>query len=165
MPEPDTVVWYDIGVVPEAAISGAYLLQSEDDSFLLFNAMRESRARKDEYVDAGIALVTIELCSVTKFGYPNDEALPGHPLYKQGLDLHGYGVCEVLNSSWISQLTEQNRVSFPNTPKSDQHHWIFMFHDSTFECIARALKVEVFPRPFDAVFAQASARLLKSPIG
>ena len=37
------------------------------------------------------------------------EALAGHPLYQRGLS--GYGVFEVINSSWSKQLTEQNRVS------------------------------------------------------
>lgn len=33
----------------------------------------------------GVALVRLERCSVHLFGYPNDEALNGHPLWKHGL--------------------------------------------------------------------------------
>lgn len=132
----------DIGVVPEASVSEARLMQSEDGAVLSFSAMRLQR--DGMRTDAGIATVHFVHCAVTMFGYPNDEALPGHPLYRSGLS--AYGVFEVVNSSWIRQVTEQNRVAFPSTRDSRERHFIFTFHDSTFECIADDLNVSVQPR-------------------
>jgi hypothetical protein len=96
---------------------------------------------------------------LTKFGYPNDEALSGHPLYSKGLD--AYGVCEVISSSWVKTLTEQNRVAFPDTPDSTLRHFIITFHDSTFECIARELKASVSEEPYEKVFAEITRRTFK----
>lgn len=70
------------------------------------------------------------------FGLPNDEAIEGHPLYKRGLS--PYDVFEVVNSSWIRSLERMNSVHWRHDPATFQQlkHYIFTFHDSTFECIA-----------------------------
>jgi hypothetical protein len=75
-----------------------------------------------------------------KFGYPNDEALPGHPLYSRGL--RNYGIFEVLNSTWRKMLADQNVVSFPNPKPSarSSRHFVVTFHDSTLECIAESIE-------------------------
>jgi hypothetical protein len=75
-----------------------------------------------------------------KFGYPNDEALPGHPLYPKGLSY--YGLFEVLNSSWNKTLAEQNLVSFPDPSpsRSNGRHFVVTFHDSALECIAERME-------------------------
>jgi hypothetical protein len=68
----DKVVWLDFGIVPEAAISGAMLFQDEYRAFLAFNAVRpmpDGMRRQ-----AGLAIVELQGCGTTKFGYPNDEA-------------------------------------------------------------------------------------------
>jgi hypothetical protein len=84
-------------------------------------------------------------CLVATFGYPNDEALGGHPLYAAGLSF--YGVFEVEASPWIARLQSQNAVQFPdaswwpNSPYSTSgpvRHFIITFQDSTFECLARS---------------------------
>ena len=144
----DYAVPYDIGFVPEAAVSDPVLLQTDGAAFLTFSAMRRLPNGKRE--DAGYGIVEFDLCSITKFGYPNDEALPGHPLHERGLE--AYGVFEVHNSSWIKLKTQQNRVAFPNTPESTQRHFIFMFHDSTFECIARGLRASLSTKPYAEIF-------------
>ena len=119
----------DLGFKPEAAVSGAALIQSEYSAVLMFNTTK------------GRAVATLAGCSVTKFGYPNDEALAGHPLYDHGLS--AYGVFEVLNSEWIELTVRQNQVSFPETRKGTGRHFIFTFHDSTFECIASGLSTSL----------------------
>ena len=40
--------------------------------------------------DKRFALVRFPTCLISKFGYPGDEALEGHPLYDKGLDNMGY---------------------------------------------------------------------------
>ena len=73
------------------------------------------------------------------FGPPNDETLQSHPLYEKGLKF--YAMHEVLDSSWISQLEKQNRVHRLHNPErfSRLRHFIWTFHDSTFEIVAEKL--------------------------
>ena len=90
--------------------------------------------------DEEFAVLRFPVCQIVKFGYPNDEALPGHPLYSKGLSY--YGLFEVLDSSWIKTLAEQNLVSFPNPGPSrpSRRHFVVTFHDSTLECIAERME-------------------------
>ncbi len=135
----------NLGFQPEAAVSGAALVQSEYSAVLMFNTT------------IGRAVVSLEACSVTKFGYPNDEALAGHPLYDRGLS--GYGVFEVLNSEWIDLTVRQNQVSFPATRRGSGRHFIFTFHDSTFECIAGELNVSIETGSFDKITREVVRRV------
>ena len=140
---PEQVVELDLGIVREAAISGALVLQSELSTFLTFNAMRaDGQGRR---VDAGSAVVEFRRCLRTKFGLPNDEALAGHPLAQLGLD--AYGVFEVLNSRWRTEAEAENRVCFPATDYSEFWHFIFTFHDSSFECLALDLDLRLIEPP------------------
>ena len=85
-------------------------------------------------------------CSISKFGYPNDEALGGHRLYEKGLGY--YGFFEVLESEWIAELRQGNEVVFPDFRAFPEgRHFIITFHDSTFECIASGFRlVDDFPK-------------------
>ena len=72
------------------------------------------------------------------YGFPNDEAMGGHPLADRGYD--GYAVYEVLNSSWIRHLDQIEREGYSGKPIllfGRASHLIFGFHDSTFECVCR----------------------------
>ena len=131
----------NIGVTPEAAVSGALVLQSDWRTVLTFNAVRQTDSRVS--VDAGHAVVEFRRCLISRFGLPNDEALPGHPLASLGLGY--YGAYEVFDSSWRQQAEAQNRVVFPNTDYSNVRHFVFTFHDSSFECLADDLDVRVVP--------------------
>jgi hypothetical protein len=86
--------------------------------------------------EAPSAIVEFKWCYAYMFGPPNDEAFSGHPLSDRGLD--PYGAYEVLNSSWIRQLERMNSVHQYHKPERfwERHHYIFAFHDSTFECVA-----------------------------
>ncbi len=90
-----------------------------------------------------IAIVTFERPYCHLFGSPNDEAFEGHPLASRGLK--PYSVSEVAESSWVRALERMNAVHPYHRPESfsDRHHYIFSFHDSTFECVARGFTVEV----------------------
>jgi hypothetical protein len=70
------------------------------------------------------------------FGPPNDEALHGHPLAKNGL--HAYGNFEVLNSPWVAAAERMNRVHPFHDPRrfAALRHFAFTFHDTMFECLA-----------------------------
>jgi hypothetical protein len=159
--EKDKVVELDLGCSPEAAVSGALLLQSESCAYLTFNAVRPGRGGL--YEAAGTAVVEIVMCGTTKFGYPNDEALAGHPLYSKGVN--NYGIYEVLNSSWVSEQEGQNRVSFPDrTDMSGVRHFIITFHDSTFECLAEDIKLTLSNEPYGQIFGRVSGRVIADEI-
>jgi hypothetical protein len=159
--ETDKLVKLDLGCCPEAAISGPLLLQTDYQCILTFNAQRP---RADGYSDdAGTAIVEIVRCGTTKFGYPNDEALGGHPLSAKGLD--NYGIYEVLNSSWIAEQAKQNQVCFPErTNISGKRHFIFVFHESVLECLAQDLKLTLSDDPYENIFKTISERILGGEI-
>jgi hypothetical protein len=109
--------------------------------------------------DEEFAVLRFPVCTIVKFGDPNDEALPGHPLYPKGLGY--YGLFEVLDSSWIKTLAEQNLVSFPNPSPSrgSNRHFVVTFHDSTFECIAERMEGRFASSLKDAMQGNADATL------
>ena len=79
------------------------------------------------------------------FGPPNDETFSGHPLADRGL--HPYAVFEVRDSSWIRKLERMNSVHHRHNRErflEGLRHFVFAFHDSTFECVAHGFEVEVF---------------------
>ena len=142
----EKIVPLDIDVRPEAAVSGALVLADERDTVLSFNAMR--RQSDGYYHNAGFAIFRFECCQIFKFGYPNDEAWAGIPRTR-GL---GYGCYEVLDSSWNAELCELNKHSFPKSVPGTSRHFLFLFHDSSFECLADGYTIEIVPSDrFDAV--------------
>jgi len=162
----DDIVELDLGVSPEAAVSGAVCLQTEVGTFLTFNAMRPTD-RMSPYggpymEDAGTAVVEFKRCLVAQFGYPNDEARGGIPRYKDV----SYGIYEVRDSSWIKEVVRLNRYSFPKT-KDDyvSRHFLFAFHDDTFECLADDLSIEVLKEPYNVIFERIKRRALGEGAG
>jgi hypothetical protein len=91
-----------------------------------------------------IAMIRFVRCMAFMFGPPNDEAFRGHPLAGRGL--RPYAVFEVQHSSWIRQLEQMNSVHPHHRPKAYTicRHFIFAFHDSTFECIANGFEVSLY---------------------
>ena len=91
-----------------------------------------------------IAIVQFRWPSAHMFGLPNDEAFDGHPLAARGLS--PYAVFEVENSSWVREHERMNSVH-PNHDRerflARQRHFIFAFHDSTFECLAEAFEISI----------------------
>jgi hypothetical protein len=69
-------------------------------------------------------------------GPPDDETAQGHPLAERGL--RPYGIYEIRNSSWIRTLEQTNRVHRNHNARRFDvlKHFIFTFHDNTFECVA-----------------------------
>lgn len=79
--------------------------------------------------------------STYMFGTPNDEAFHGHPLAARGL--RPYGAFQIDNSSWIRQLEKMNSVHHSHRPERFERlrHYVFSFHDSTFECAAESFSI------------------------
>jgi hypothetical protein len=97
-----------------------------------------------ETEDTLVAIVRFARPYAHMFGPPNDEAFDGHPLANRGLT--PYAAFEVVESSWIRQLERMNSVHSCHNPErfmENLRHFIFAFHDSTFECVARSFSVSV----------------------
>ena len=119
---------------PEPNVPAPVVLQSESKCLLVYWD-RDSNRKALEF----------SRCSISKFGYPNDEALGGHRLYGKGLGF--YSFFEVIDSEWIAELRKVNQVRFPNFRAfAGKRHFIITFHDSTFECIASGFGAAKLPR-------------------
>lgn len=131
------------------------LVVADDLRVLLAYLVSEARSRlgrnlhdREIGIDAGrsrcVGDVPTALGSLPRHAQlPNDEAFAGHPLHERGLD--PYMVAEVVNSSWLRRLERMNAVHPSHDPRgyAELRHFVFAFHDTTFECIAKGLSVEV----------------------
>jgi hypothetical protein len=107
-----------------------------------------------------IALITFRWPYAHMFGPPNDEAFQGHPLAERGLG--PYAVFEVRHSSWVRQLERMNAVHpYHNAARffATKRHYIFAFHDSTFECIAEGFEVQTLRGSMQIAMARMVALL------
>lgn len=138
----------------EFCSDGVRLLQSAEETFLIMGTF----ARQDgEITGRQFRVLRMLRCEWTTFGYPNDEAMEGHPLHGRGLDT--LEVCEVFNSPWIARMHAQNRVGFPDSDMLPTRHFIFSFLDNTFECLCAGWEV-VFSSPdFQTAFAHTASLL------
>jgi hypothetical protein len=86
--------------------------------------------------EGSVALLKFETVLHYRFGYPNDEALRGHPLHEFGLKPYGFFVVE--NSPLIREMENQNRFHQNHSPGmyGKFRHWVITFHDETLEVIA-----------------------------
>lgn len=110
------------------------LLQSDETAFLFFLLPD---------VDGQVGEVRFEGLSSTSFGAPNDETFEGHPLYGSGFE--PYRAMRVINSPWVQQLERMNSVHRYHDPSrfTTKQHFVFPFHDTTFECVARSFSASV----------------------
>lgn len=102
-----------------------------------------------------IAVVEFHHCYAYKFGGPNDEVLDGHPLWHCGLE--PYSAHQIENSLWIKEEMQTNSVHSQFDPDHWQNrkHFLFLFHDELFECIAGGFTITVQSGPFGDI-AQAA---------
>lgn len=100
----------------------------------------------EELSPSPIAVVEFSSPCAHQLGPPNDEALDGHPLASRGLE--PYRCFEVEQSSWIRALEKQNRVHPRHNSDlyKQLRHYVFTFHDSTFECVASGIKGGIHQR-------------------
>ncbi len=125
------------------------VVATEHQTYLVYyvqdtSADREGMSRPVGLSSEGerVAVVAFDRCRARMFGLPNDEAFNGHPLYARGL--RPYGFFEIKNSSWLRAMERMNSVHPKHSPGlfSGYRHFVFAFHDSTFECMAHGYKHE-----------------------
>lgn len=95
-----------------------------------------------------------------KVGGPNDEVFDGHPLSKKGLEI--YRINKVENSSWIKEVQEVNKVhrGYREENWKSYNHYIFYFHDTSYECIARYFKLEFTDLPLNEILSNIVKNLI-----
>ena len=127
------------------------VLASENSVVVLFYVEEAPKSMLSTSIDVQdienqnelLAIVTLQHCTIHLFGSPNDETISGHRLYKQGL--MSYSAFQLEQSTWITDLERKNSVhSHHNREQylADKKHYIFTFHDSTFECIAHGYSIQ-----------------------
>jgi hypothetical protein len=149
---------YDIGCEPSPSVPAETLLQDGWKTYVLFFAVSKSEDESGYLKQLGVAVVGCWNCLMSKFGYPNDEGLPEHPLYDCGMAAAGTSVLDVVESSWSREVLEQRAASarrilrghtlnFGPAQDQMQRHFIIKLKEATFECIASSLTVERSLRP------------------
>ena len=130
----------------------AYLLQDEPN---WNNPTSVDFQRNGE----SIAIVEFNLSRSFMFGSPNDEAFSGHPLYERGL--RPYEVFEIENSSWIRKLEKMNSVHEHHKPEHFEKykHFVFAFHDSTFECVAESFEFSIHEGSLESALTEMQKKL------
>jgi hypothetical protein len=90
-----------------------------------------------------VGVVEFVSCAAFKMGGPNDEAFHRHPLYGRGLE--AYRAHVERRSLWITEVGRINSGHPEHRPGWHERltHYIFAFHDETFECIAKGYQAEV----------------------
>ena len=166
----DKVIAYDLGCEPDPSTPAQTLLQNGWDTFLLFVAVRKASTGPRRFEDLGLAVVRCKQCAMSRFGYPNDEGLPEHPLYNRGMAECSSSVMEVLDSSWAKEVYSQRRASAERIwgarqmPTSEAslgipRHFLVALKEATFECLAHSLRVERICASFDEAFAYVREKI------
>lgn len=155
--------------VPQSSIGAPMPIVLSDEDKILLAYMVEAKPSDWEGSDVrvidptssgeSLALVEFSSYSSLMFGAPNDEAFAGHPLATRGL--HPYGAFQIENSSWVRQLKKMNSVHLYHKPERFERlrHFIFAFHDSTFECVAEGFTVAEHEGSLEMVLPVMQSRL------
>jgi hypothetical protein len=102
-----------------------------------------------------VALVRFKQCHAHLFGPSSEEFFSRHPLANRGLKPYGAYVVE--DSSWLRWLEGMDQVhAHPHKLSyfSLLKHFIFAFHNSTFECLAEEMDISVYQGPIRMVVPQ-----------
>jgi len=139
VPRPDMGAPLPALVSDESHLLLAYVITEPDPTW----DGADVNAVSPDSPDQPIAIVRLDRPYAHLFGPPNDETLDGHPLAARGLCR--YSVNEVIHSSWIHSLERMNSVHPCHRSEYFEQlkHYIFAFHDSTFECVAEGLTVKM----------------------
>jgi hypothetical protein len=147
-----------------------HVVQNDWETFLTFYVRVANIAWDGTYVTLkspgsgeveSLALVEFLGCISARLGTPNDEVFEGHLLAGKGMD--GYTAQQVVNSRWLAELEAINKVHHCYNPDCwrKRKHFVFWFHDKTFECIAESFKVELYQESMAALLARVCERLLR----
>lgn len=136
-----------------------HLLQNDYQAFLIFFV--RDPVPNESPAAFQLAVVEFKGCVSTMMGSPNDEVLHGHHLYGKGLE--AYRPMRVENSAWLAELQRINSVHDGYAPERwrRRSHYFFGFHDSTFQCVAESVDVELYESSLPEVLAKVCERLVR----
>jgi hypothetical protein len=130
----NVVVAFDTQIQPDPGLPHSFILADDKGhTVLLFRAYVPGKGNEP------FTCVIKFLALALKYGYPNNEALPAHPLYDDGLEPDG--IFEVLHSTWLSELETQNERVFNTTMYRDYRHIVVTFHESMFEVLTKSIDI------------------------
>ena len=144
------------------------LIADGHNTFLIFYVRRHDPNWDGTYITVQdstnsnadpMALVEFSRCMSVKFGVPNEEVFHGHPLHGKGLK--SYTAQIVRNSKWLVELEDINKVHTQYNPDRWRNlkHFVFWFHDDTFECIAKDYKVEIYNETLASILSRVHQRM------
>jgi len=152
----------DLGIKWTAGAPVPTVLADEDNTYLVFDLCGT------DLQGGQTGVITWTGLSAFMFGFPNDEAQHGHRLWRSNGEVPPYyEAVEVVDSTWLAELieTERSHPNAPAQPFASSRHFVLLFHDSTFECIATGYRVERRAESSEAVVAElAKARLIPSHV-
>jgi hypothetical protein len=162
-----TLLPHDIGCEPSPSVPAETLIQDGWSTYLLFWAVgKQPEGSPPRLRDLGVAVLECERCSLTKFGYPNDEGLPEHPAYSLGLDRAATSVLEIAGSAWAAEVEAQRqtsrvRIRGERSAASSEapRHFVIPLKEATFECLAQNLVVRRFEPTFAAAVQYVHTKL------
>ena len=93
-------------------------------------------------------------CRSIRFGSPGDEVLSGHPLWGSGLEFYEAHI--VRNSAWAKEIEAIRSVHSGYRGPTETTHYLFAFHDETFEALADDVTVEAFEGSLNSALADAA---------
>ena len=107
----------------------------------LLCAYMVSEPTLDDGTNEDLAIVAVRGASQFTFGYPNDEALPAHPLYKIGISYYAFNKIE--NSPYLVEMGRRNATMFPGSERfwTEKQHYLVAFHDETLEVICSGIEI------------------------
>lgn len=109
-----------------------------------------------------LAIVRFERCATYKLAPPDGGVLARHPLHNKGLEPYAAHVVE--NSSWTVEHATIDSPRSRSTPGTspDYKHYVLLFHDEVFECIATRHAIDRFRGTFAAAISHCETHLLES---
>jgi hypothetical protein len=157
--EKDKVI--ELEDVPQSSVGSPMPVVLSDEFVILLAYITEESSRKTDADDPFETFVLAEFQSYSTymFGAPNDETFDGHPLANRGL--RPYGAFRIADSSWVRQLERMNSVHPDHNPKrfDELKHFVFAFHDSTFECVAKGFTISHHSATLDSLLPIMRSRL------
>ncbi len=140
---------YPLGFEPDP-VESATLLEGERGTFLVIPVRSEGTGARAS-MEQSFAVVECVECSITKFGYPNDEGFTEHPLFDAALQCPS-SIMLVEDSPWLKEFVGTRVETARGLARGRDFSWIFAqmmplrhflitLKEETFECIAEALDV------------------------
>lgn len=137
---------------------------NEHSVFLTF-LVADSPMTPTEPVSLTYAVVEFLRPVAHRLGLPSEDDQFSHYLYGRGQEIYRAQIVE--NSPWLREMIDMWKKANSEDDDSDEKYWqqhikhyIFWFHDSTFECLARGYEVHTYHDSINAVVERIIRRLL-----